>query len=67
MPSCDPIRAHLDVGTSAERRSPGTQEYIEMVRSVTDRGDGEGAESKIISSIAKEVAITPAAPAEPKP
>tara|TARA_B100002051_G_scaffold191136_1_gene181114 strand:- start:2362 stop:3171 length:810 start_codon:yes stop_codon:yes gene_type:complete len=33
----------------------GTQRYIEMVRSVTDKGEGEREESKIISSIAREV------------
>tara|TARA_Y100000389_G_C17424594_1_gene498796 strand:- start:39 stop:923 length:885 start_codon:yes stop_codon:yes gene_type:complete len=35
----------------------GTQRYIEMVRSVTDGGEDGGADSKIITSIAKEVDI----------
>ena len=35
----------------------GTQRYIEMVRSVTDGGEDSGADSKIITSIAKEVDI----------
>ena len=35
----------------------GTQRYIEMVRSVTDGGEGSCAEREIISSIAKEVDI----------
>ena len=36
----------------------GTQQYIEMVRGVTDPGDEVCAESEIISSIAKEVALS---------
>ncbi len=46
----------------------GTQRYIEMVRSITDGGEDGCADSKIISSIAKEVDIggqVVRAPAEP--
>lgn len=39
------------------KTNEGTQRYIEMVRSVTDGGEDGGADSKIISSIAKEVEI----------